>query len=133
MVLDGAGYRYGHCHGRCHDRDSPRSPPAPFASSQNRFARKATMMFGRKKKLSMRNSEISAPQGIEIVDMDDVTTDNAALATVAKLFDVYQPGVVFSEPATVGDHTVITASEVYVGMGVGFGRGAGGAGEGAGG
>jgi uncharacterized spore protein YtfJ len=30
---------------------------------------------------------------------------------------------VYGEPATIGDHTVITASEVKVGMGFGFGGG----------
>lgn len=36
-----------------------------------------------------------------------------------------RPGAVFSEPVTSGDHTVITASEVVLGMGVGYGAGAG--------
>jgi len=44
---------------------------------------------------------------------------------VEKLFAVAQPGVVFSEPVTVGEYTVITASEVKVGMGVGYGLGGG--------
>jgi uncharacterized spore protein YtfJ len=44
---------------------------------------------------------------------------------VEKLFDVAQPGSVYSEPVTVGDHTVITASEVSVGMGFGLGMGGG--------
>ena len=42
-----------------------------------------------------------------------------------KLFDVAQPSSVYAEPVTAGDHTVITASEVTVGMGIGFGVGGG--------
>lgn len=83
-------------------------------------------MFRRNRKLAARETEIHAPDGLEVLDMADVPTDSAAIATIAKLFDVYQPGAVFSEPTTVGDNTVITASEVSIGMGVGFGRGAGG-------
>lgn len=44
---------------------------------------------------------------------------------VEKLFSVAEPGAVFSEPVQVGEHTVITASEVTVGMGFGFGGGFG--------
>ena len=80
-------------------------------------------MFGRKKKLAVSSREISAPDGIEILDSADLALENEAVAAVASLFDVYRPGVVFSEPTTVDDHTVITASEVYVGMGIGVGRG----------
>lgn len=40
-----------------------------------------------------------------------------AIALVEKLFDVAQPSAIFAEPVTVGEHTVITASEVKVGMG----------------
>ena len=42
-----------------------------------------------------------------------------------KLFEVAKPGAVFGEPVTAKDHTVITASEVTVGMGFGFGSGGG--------
>ncbi len=42
-----------------------------------------------------------------------------------KLMAVAQPGAVYSEPYTSGDYTVITASEVVVGMGFGFGIGGG--------
>jgi len=41
------------------------------------------------------------------------------------LFDVAQPGAVFSEPVTAEGHTIITASEVSVGMGFGYGMGGG--------
>jgi uncharacterized spore protein YtfJ len=94
-------------------------------------------MFGRNKKELETNGSIDAPDGIELFDLAGLQSESAALYTLANLFDVYQPGVVFSEPYFVDDHTVITASEVYVGMGLGFasgsGRGDEGAGEGGGG
>jgi uncharacterized spore protein YtfJ len=83
-------------------------------------------MFGRNKKRAESNTEIHALDGIEAIDLADLQSETTALSTITKLFDVYQPGVVFSEPTTVGDSTVITAAEVYVGMGLGFGRGSGG-------
>jgi uncharacterized spore protein YtfJ len=45
--------------------------------------------------------------------------------TIEKLFDVAKPGAVFSEPITSDGRTIITASEVMVGMGVGYGSGGG--------
>lgn len=48
---------------------------------------------------------------------------------VGRLFAVAEPGTVYSEPVTAGDYTLITASEVRVGMGVGYGFGAGGEGS----
>lgn len=42
-----------------------------------------------------------------------------------KLFTVAQPGAVYGEPVSAAGRTVITASEVTVGMGVGFGFGGG--------
>jgi uncharacterized spore protein YtfJ len=48
-----------------------------------------------------------------------------AAELVEKLFAVAQPGAVYGEPVTVGEYTVITASEVNVGMGFGFGLGGG--------
>lgn len=48
-----------------------------------------------------------------------------AKALVEKLFEVAQPSAVYGEPVTVGEYTVITASEVKVGMGYGFGAGGG--------
>ena len=52
-----------------------------------------------------------------------VKNQEQAVELVGKLFAVAQPGAVYSEPVTVGEHTVITASEVKVGMGFGFGGG----------
>ena len=85
-------------------------------------------MFGRKKKNADPN-EIHAPDGIEPINLAGLQGETTALAAIAKLFDVYQPGVIFSEPTTVGDNTVITAAEVHVAMGLGFGHGSGGKGE----
>jgi uncharacterized spore protein YtfJ len=48
-----------------------------------------------------------------------------AMALLKKLTDVAQPGAVYGEPVTVDDHTVITASEVSVGLGFGYGLGGG--------
>lgn len=92
----------------------------------------------RRKKIADSSTEFHAPDGLEMIDITDVESETSALNTISRLFDVYQPGVVFGEPTSVGDHTVITAAEVHVGMGLGFGRGAGGdeegsSGEGAGG
>jgi len=48
-----------------------------------------------------------------------------AAEVVEKLFDVARPGSVYAEPVSIGEHTLITASEVSVGMGFGFGIGGG--------
>ena len=47
-----------------------------------------------------------------------------AMEVLKRLTDVAQPGAVYGEPVTVGDQTVITASEVSVGLGFGYGMGA---------
>jgi uncharacterized spore protein YtfJ len=60
----------------------------------------------------------------EIVAMA-VRDQEQAAEIMDKLFAVAKPGAVFSEPVTVGDYTVITASEVKVGMGFGYGSGGG--------
>lgn len=78
-------------------------------------------MFGRNKKQA--ETIIRSPDGIEPINGSRLQSEVATLSTITRLFDVYQPGVVFSEPLTVGDNTVITAAEVHVGMGVGFGGG----------
>jgi uncharacterized spore protein YtfJ len=53
------------------------------------------------------------------------TTQAEASELVGRLFEVARPGAVFAEPVTVEGRTVITASEVTVGMGIGFGVGGG--------
>ncbi len=86
-------------------------------------------MFGRNQKRRNQKiaerSEIHPPNGIEPIRLEGLN-EKSSIAAIAKLFDVYQPGVVFSEPTTIGETTVITAAEVNVVMGVGFGRGSGG-------
>ena len=58
--------------------------------------------------------------------MDSTTASWSTTASVIeKLFSVTQPGAVFSEPVNVDGRTIITTSEVMVGMGVGYGIGAG--------
>lgn len=93
-------------------------------------------MFGRKRNIQ-KSDAVHVPDGLETIDMANVQREGTALTTIAKLFDVFQPGAIFSAPTTVGDNTVITAAEVNVGMGLGFGRGSGGdeasSGEGGGG
>ena len=54
-----------------------------------------------------------------------VKSQEQAAELVEKLFAVAQPDAVFSGPVTVGEHTLITASEVKVGMGFGYGVGGG--------
>src|SRR5688500_2110998 len=84
------------------------------------------IMFGRKKRIAESSTEVVTPDGLEVIEVNGLQSETAALVTIGKLFDVYQPGAVFSEPTTIGDNTVITAAEVSVGMGLGFGRGSGG-------
>jgi uncharacterized spore protein YtfJ len=52
---------------------------------------------------------------------------------VGRLFEVARITAVFGEPVSSGDYTVITASELMVGMGAGFGGGGGEEGSGGGG
>jgi len=49
-------------------------------------------------------------------------------ALLEKLVAVAQPGAVYGAPVTVGEYTVITASEVTVNVGFGYGMGGGGGG-----
>ena len=52
-----------------------------------------------------------------------VKSQEQAAEVVEKLFDVAQPNVIFGKPVVAEGYTVITASEVVVGMGFGFGGG----------
>lgn len=54
-----------------------------------------------------------------------VPDQQAANELVGKLFDVTRPDAVYSQPVTVGDHTIINASEYTATMGVGYGGGGG--------
>jgi uncharacterized spore protein YtfJ len=57
--------------------------------------------------------------------IESVPNQERANELIGRLFDVTQPSAVFSQPVTNGPYTVITASEVTVGMGAGFGGGGG--------
>ena len=48
-------------------------------------------------------------------------TAKESATLIEKLFAVTQPSAVYSEPVTFDKHTIITASEVLVGMGHGYG------------
>lgn len=50
-----------------------------------------------------------------------ITDTDQTLDLMNKLVGISDPGAVFSSPLTVGDQTVITASESYVALGLGFG------------
>lgn len=54
-----------------------------------------------------------------------VQNQSEATAVLDKLVATARAEAAFSQPVTQGEHTVITASEVYVGMGLGFGSGGG--------
>jgi uncharacterized spore protein YtfJ len=60
----------------------------------------------------------------EIV-VSTIKSQEEAIGLVEKLFAVAKPSAVFGEPVSVGEHTIITASEVKVGMGYGIGGGGG--------
>lgn len=57
--------------------------------------------------------------------METVEDQKGTNELIGKLFDVTRPDAVFSQPVTVGDHTIINASEYTAGMGVGYGGGGG--------
>lgn len=52
-------------------------------------------------------------------------SEQAGIAILEKLTEAAQPSSVFGAPVQVGDYSVITASEVTVGLGFGFGGGGG--------
>ena len=54
-----------------------------------------------------------------------VQSQEQSTKLLEKLMAVAKPETVYGAPVTVGDQTVITASEVTVGMGIGFGSGSG--------
>ena len=57
--------------------------------------------------------------------IQSVPDQQAANELIGKLFDITRPEAVFSQPVTVGEHTIITASEYTAGIGVGYGGGGG--------
>ena len=63
-------------------------------------------------------------------DRDEFVRSNSqawreGLRLMDKLVGVAEPGTIFSDPVTVAGRTVITASEVMVGLGFGHGVGSG--------
>ena len=55
---------------------------------------------------------------------ESVPNQEKANELMGKLFAAAQPDAVFAEPVTQGSYTVITASELSIGLGYGFGGGA---------
>lgn len=56
---------------------------------------------------------------------EKIANQRDAKELVERLFVVAEPEVVFSDPVTQGEYTVITAREVTIGLGFGFGGGGG--------
>lgn len=56
---------------------------------------------------------------------ESVTNMKDSFAVIDKLFAVARPDTVFSQPVNLEGHTIITASEIYIGMGAGYGAGGG--------
>lgn len=57
--------------------------------------------------------------------IESVTDQKSANELIGRLFDVTRSDAVYGQPVTVGEHTIITASEYMAGMGVGYGSGGG--------
>jgi uncharacterized spore protein YtfJ len=57
--------------------------------------------------------------------IESVPNQEKSNELIGRLFEVTRPDAVFSQPVTNGPYTVITASEVTVGMGAGYGGGGG--------
>jgi uncharacterized spore protein YtfJ len=56
----------------------------------------------------------------------NVKNQEESIRLTERLFEVTEPGAVFSKPVKSGEHTLITASEVSIGLGSGYGYGEGG-------
>ncbi|MCC6603747.1 MAG: hypothetical protein IT327_11080 [Anaerolineae bacterium] len=57
--------------------------------------------------------------------LESIPDQKSANELMGRLFDVTRPDAVFSQPVTVGDHTIINASEYSAGLGMGYGGGGG--------
>lgn len=57
--------------------------------------------------------------------LESVPDQKSANELMGRLFDVTRPDAVFSQPVTVGDHTIINASEYSATLGMGYGGGGG--------
>lgn len=65
------------------------------------------------------SEETSAVFTANVKNQEEVTQ------LMERLFEVVDPETVFSKPKKVGEYTLITASEVIVGLGAGYGYGYG--------
>lgn len=63
------------------------------------------------------------PAGMDFFTAAAARTSEQAFGVIGRLFDVAQPNAVFGKPVEQGQYTVITASELAVGMGIGVGLG----------
>ena len=61
---------------------------------------------------------------IELI-VEKFPSQQEANALLARLYDVVEPDMVYGEPVTQGEYTVITAREVTMALGVGYGGGGG--------
>lgn len=63
-------------------------------------------------------------------DFDKMIEATAELQTksieiIESVTEIARPEAVFGEPITIGNHKIITASEISLGLGIGFGSGGG--------
>jgi uncharacterized spore protein YtfJ len=70
----------------------------------------------------MGEENTTIPDGFDVISVA-IEGNEQAVETIGRLFDVAAPDAVYARPLEAGEYTVITASEVSVGMGLGFGAG----------
>lgn len=61
---------------------------------------------------------------------ESIADREAGIEFLDRIYEIAQPNAILSEPVTQGDYTVITATEVSLGIGYGFGAGGGSSTEG---
>lgn len=57
--------------------------------------------------------------------IESIPNQERANKLLNRMFDITRPEAVYSQPVTVGDYTVITASEMTASFGTGYGGGGG--------
>ena len=57
--------------------------------------------------------------------LESIPDQQAANELIGRLFDITSADAVYSQPITVGDHTIINASEYSATLGMGYGGGGG--------
>jgi uncharacterized spore protein YtfJ len=62
-------------------------------------------------------------QNTEGLFFSPIASQKEGMELIKRLTDVGQPSAVYGDPVTVDEHTVITASEVSMGLGFGYGMG----------